>query len=467
MILNCKNCQKDIESLLKDIPSKWRKQIASTICKYIICDKESVLTTDCNKIKDCETLTVLSDFTTNDNNICITYTDERKVSVTRCFDVSFLLELDLDPKCLTDKETWDSWSYLQQMQAIIDASCLSCICHCFNIQNYSGSPFTLQYLPCDSTTIVSVLIDDSAQYSFCAIGGAYTPVVTNGIILTDHGTCNENCGTIINTTTTTTTTLPPTTTSTTTVAPTTTTSTTEAPTTSTTTTTVVPTTSTTTSTTVIPTTTTSTTIVPTTTSTTTLSPTTTTTTIVPSTTTTTTTEVPTTTTTSTLVPSTTTTTTSEETPLTTTTSTSTSTTVAPTTTTTTQIPTTTTTTTIAPSTTTTTTTVLTAYWGFKADNSVLDETQIEASIYNTIFTSGSNITTNFNDGVGTPYFLWFAEPSTEPLKTKWQDTINGFNNGNIGTSDDLFDAPVISGSYRFYITVYQTEQPNPIQFKII
>ncbi len=58
-----------------------------------------------------------------------------------------------------------------------------------------------------------------------------------------------------------------------------------------------------------------------------------------------------------------------------------------------------------------------------------------------------------------------AEPSGQPLKNKWYaDTLN---NGNIGSNDDLFNAPVISGEYRFYITNYQTQNTSlPIQFKI-
>lgn len=160
-------------------------------------------------------------------------------------------------------------------------------------------------------------------------------------------------------------------------------------------------------------------------------------------------------------------------PTTSTTSTSSSTTIGGTTTTSTTVGTTTssttTSTTIVGTTTTTSTTAapLIAYWGWKPANTILTPAEITASPNSQTVTPPQNITCSFAGGYGTPLYLWMAEPVVCSAKTKWQDTVQAFNNGNIGTNQDLFDSPVISGGFRFYITVYLTEQINPIQFKVI
>lgn len=106
-----------------------------------------------------------------------------------------------------------------------------------------------------------------------------------------------------------------------------------------------------------------------------------------------------------------------------------------------------------------------AYYGWREDNTTLTPSEIQGSENSVSFTSGATAVTADFSAALEPRYLWYAEPSSEPLKTKWQDTVNLPNNGNIGTEEDLYGAPVISGSFRFYITTYQTTAPNPIQFK--
>lgn len=117
------------------------------------------------------------------------------------------------------------------------------------------------------------------------------------------------------------------------------------------------------------------------------------------------------------------------------------------------------------STTTSTTTIapLTAYWGFKDDNSVLSQSAIVASPLNGTFTDGATIIANYTSNA-VPKYLWMAELSTQPIKTNWYGSV--LNNGSIGGPSDLFGTPVISGSYRFYITQYQTQNTDtPIEFR--
>lgn len=111
-------------------------------------------------------------------------------------------------------------------------------------------------------------------------------------------------------------------------------------------------------------------------------------------------------------------------------------------------------------------TSLTAYWGWKSDNSVLDEATIEAAPLSQGVIPSQDITCSFSGGSATPQYLWMAEPLACTEKTKWEDTIQPLNNGNIGPSPDAVNEPVTSGGYRFYIWDFQTQQDNPIKFKV-
>lgn len=78
--------------------------------------------------------------------------------------------------------------------------------------------------------------------------------------------------------------------------------------------------------------------------------------------------------------------------------------------------------------------------------------------------SGTNPIIPFSAGVS-PQFALMAENVTEPIKTKWQDTVVSLNNGNIGASTDTFGILPIVGNFRVYQTNYATQFPYPIEFK--
>lgn len=105
---------------------------------------------------------------------------------------------------------------------------------------------------------------------------------------------------------------------------------------------------------------------------------------------------------------------------------------------------------------------LNAYYGYKATKATLTGTQIQAGTAVAI-TSGADITADYRANTQ-PQYLWMAEPSSEPAKTKWYGSDD--NNGNIGTDQDLFGPPVVVDGFRFYVTEYQTQNTETtIQFR--
>lgn len=66
-------------------------------------------------------------------------------------------------------------------------------------------------------------------------------------------------------------------------------------------------------------------------------------------------------------------------------------------------------------------------------------------------------------------FLWFAEISDLPIKTKYTDTDNPNNTGNIGGIQDLFKLPtIISGAknFRVYLSNYKAIQLTPLKITV-
>lgn len=64
-----------------------------------------------------------------------------------------------------------------------------------------------------------------------------------------------------------------------------------------------------------------------------------------------------------------------------------------------------------------------------------------------------------------PKYIWMAELLTETQKVFWQDIVIPTNNGGIGSITDLFINLGNVSTYRVYVTNYQTQFNNPIQFQ--
>lgn len=117
--------QEQIAEYLKNLPSQWAGQL-TTLLTQIQADKGSV---DCAKVKECETLTSLSEFTIDGSEVSIQYKDENGVTVTRTFDAAEIVNQSLDnvdPSCLTDETTWSNMTYTERMQLFVTAHCDCC-----------------------------------------------------------------------------------------------------------------------------------------------------------------------------------------------------------------------------------------------------------------------------------------------------------------------------------------------------
>lgn len=89
------------------------------------------------------------------------------------------------------------------------------------------------------------------------------------------------------------------------------------------------------------------------------------------------------------------------------------------------------------------------------------ETIMESPFVN--FATGSDFTITFEGSV-TPIYSVVAYPDTETTKTHWQDTVIPFNQGSIGSPEDLFGSVTIVGQFKVIITNYPTQFSNPIRF---
>lgn len=184
------------------------------------------------------------------------------------------------------------------------------------------------------------------------------------------------------------------------------------------------------------------------------------------------------TTTTTTAPTTSSSTTTTTTGATTTTTSSTSTSSSTTTTTTAATTTTTssTTTTTTPSTTTTTSSSTTTTTTIALDD-IYVGAQSSATPPNaagiltgnhTLQNAAADVNADWTPFNATPQYCWVWIPNRggTTVKTKWQDTVNTFNHGNIGGGSDLFGAPTsvtVSGvAGLLYFTAYQTQFANNI-----
>lgn len=116
--------KQQIESYLDVLPSEWKDKLTT-----ILCEINEGASLDCEKVKECETVTSLSEFSTLGSVISIDYTDEHGVTYTRSVDIGTVLNdqiENLDPNCLTDDTTWASLTYPERIQLLIDKHCDCC-----------------------------------------------------------------------------------------------------------------------------------------------------------------------------------------------------------------------------------------------------------------------------------------------------------------------------------------------------
>lgn len=106
---------------------------------------------------------------------------------------------------------------------------------------------------------------------------------------------------------------------------------------------------------------------------------------------------------------------------------------------------------------------ITARWSYQNTNTVPSEIAITEFSNTAKFNTGGTLIADYSS-FPTSKYLMFAEPATEPEKTKYY--ISSLDNGTIGDTGSPWATPIIIGQYRFYITKYPTYTDTPIQFKI-
>jgi hypothetical protein len=106
----------------------------------------------------------------------------------------------------------------------------------------------------------------------------------------------------------------------------------------------------------------------------------------------------------------------------------------------------------------------TARWIASDTNTVPTETEITEWSYTSLFNTGGPVSIPFNNFIGSPKFLKWAEPATEPPKTKYY--INVLDNDVLGSSS-TWNTGIIVGQYRLYMPNGATETDNvSTQFKV-
>src|SRR6187402_3013411 len=112
--------QCDFEEILKDIPRKWREAIIQILMDITASCTAGEVT--CADVRECETVTTISEWVINDTQVCIKFINETGVEVERCFDVENILNEQLnngniDPSCITTPTVWNTLTYTEKFQA--------------------------------------------------------------------------------------------------------------------------------------------------------------------------------------------------------------------------------------------------------------------------------------------------------------------------------------------------------------
>lgn len=102
----------------------------------------------------------------------------------------------------------------------------------------------------------------------------------------------------------------------------------------------------------------------------------------------------------------------------------------------------------------------TAYWGWLDAKATLTLSDIQGLQGSGLFVDQQDILADYTSNTE-PKYLVFAEPISQPLKTKWY--VSTTNKGTIGrNADDLFGSPVTVDGYRYYMTNWKTQQQDSL-----
>ena len=132
------NCEEILNKELCDVPYEWRSQIIKAVCLVQDYDYQ------CEK--SCQSITFLSKFRNENNQICISYRDEKGKTIDTCFDYDLTATILNDlilPDCvpLPNNLTFQNLNFDEKFQHLIDILCKNCC-----------------GIPCNTPTLVGNLV---------------------------------------------------------------------------------------------------------------------------------------------------------------------------------------------------------------------------------------------------------------------------------------------------------------------
>jgi hypothetical protein len=203
---DCSNCVSNYTAKLIFLPKSWRVSLAEVLCSIT-----GQSTIACEEVKTCETLTELSPFSINGTNVCISYKDEKGVTVERCQDFNLLLNSSLDnidPKCVTTFSEWASMNFSDRIQAIINTYCgidttssttttssststttsPASACKIYTVGNPTSNMLPYSYVACDGeNTVIHEILGPNSETDICAVTDSIAAAV--GIEIDITGIC--------------------------------------------------------------------------------------------------------------------------------------------------------------------------------------------------------------------------------------------------------------------------------------
>jgi hypothetical protein len=185
--LSC-NCEDILNKELCDVPYEWRSQIVKAICLVQDYDYE------CEK--NCQSITFLSKFRNELNQICISYIDENKETVNRCFDYDLTATILNDlilPDCipLPSGVSFENLNFDEKFQHIVDILCKNCCGIPCNTPTLTGTIVTST-----TTTTTSVPSTTTSTTVNCCQGGGFhalplpsgPSIISNGVTISSSFT---------------------------------------------------------------------------------------------------------------------------------------------------------------------------------------------------------------------------------------------------------------------------------------
>jgi hypothetical protein len=188
------NCVKQVIEELDALPQVWAEKLACNICSLVETEDECATTSDCQDISECETVTSLSTFTVIDDKICISFKDERGVTVKRCFIASQFTDEINETDGLCIDSDWNTFSSKEKWQAVIDKICNCCNptttttttsttttttiqecpdCYTIRFVNPDNEDHDIDYVNCDTLSPSNITLGAGESVTICGCSDSF------------------------------------------------------------------------------------------------------------------------------------------------------------------------------------------------------------------------------------------------------------------------------------------------------